>query len=179
VTSHEVLCTTEFYLQPGYGPIGLIRHRQKSLFPTHLPRLAKLPAPVPLRDRVHPLMRAVLFRVRDRSIPAHHPQVLCTFLGVWLSIATSIREVHLPARFPPEPMFHPQRFSRSRRFTPSRTLQAYFILLPRPRFTLQGLIPTAEPTRFSPYCSLLLLNDFRLQPGCPNCPAPVIPTSGR
>ena len=178
MTSLEVRCTTEFYLQPGYGPIGLTRRHQKSLFPTLLPRLARLPAPVPLRVRVHPLMRAVLFRVCHRSIPAQHPQVLCTFLGVWLSIATSIREVHLPARFPPEPMFRPQRFPRSRRFTPSRTLQACFILQPRPRFTLQGLFPAAEPARLSPHCSLLLLNNFRLQPGCPNCPAPAVPTSG-
>jgi hypothetical protein len=140
VTSLEVRCTTEFYLQPGYGPIGLTRLRQKSLFPTLLPRLVRLPAPVPLRDRVHPLMRAVLFRVCHRSIPAQHPQVLCTFRGVLLSIATLIREVHSPAGFPPRPTFHPQRFPRSRRFTPSRTLRAYFILQPRPRFTLQGFV---------------------------------------
>jgi hypothetical protein len=35
---------------------------------------AAVPAPVPLRVRVHPLMRAVLFRVCHRSTPAQHPQ---------------------------------------------------------------------------------------------------------
>jgi hypothetical protein len=43
------------------------------------------------------------------------------------------------------PMFRPQRFSHSRRFPPPSTLQAYFILLPRTRFTLQGLFPAAKP----------------------------------
>jgi hypothetical protein len=92
-------------------------------------------------------MRAILFRVRFRSNPAQFPQVLCTFRGVWLSIATTVREVHFPARFPHPPAFRPQRFPRSRRLPPSRTLQACFILQPRTRFTLQGLFPAAEPTQ--------------------------------
>lgn len=147
MTSREVCCTSEFYLQSGCGTIGLFRCRQKSLFPTLLPRLAVLPAPVPLRDRVHPLMRVCLFRVCHRSNSAQYPQVLRTFHGVWLSIATPVREVHLPARFPHSPLFRPQRFSRSRRLTPSLTLQACFILQPRTRFPLQGLFPAARPTR--------------------------------
>jgi hypothetical protein len=106
------------------------------------------------------------------------PAGLCTFREVWLSIATPAREVHLQARFPPSPTFRPQRFSRSRRFTPSRTLQVCFALLPRTRFTLQGLFPAAEPARLSPHCPLVLFNDFRLQPGCPDCPALDAPTSG-
>lgn len=46
------------------------------------------------------------------------------------------------------PLFRPQRFSRSRRFTPPLSLQAYFILQPRSRFTLQGLSPAARPIQF-------------------------------
>jgi len=74
VTSHEVRCTSEFCLQCDCEAIGLPRAAQRSLFPAPLRRAIAPPAPVPLRVRVHPLMRAVLFRVCHRSIPAQNPQ---------------------------------------------------------------------------------------------------------
>ena len=46
---------------------------------------------------------------------------------------------------PCSPSFRPQRFARSRRVTPSRTLRVCFIPLPRPGFPLQGLPPTSQP----------------------------------
>jgi len=42
---------------------------------------------------------------------------------------------------PGSPSFRPQRFSRSRRLAPRQTLQACFILQPRPGFALQGFPP--------------------------------------
>jgi len=42
---------------------------------------------------------------------------------------------------PGSPSFRPQRFSRSRRFAPPRSLQAYFIPLPRPGFRFRGFLP--------------------------------------
>jgi len=50
----------------------------------------------------------------------------------------------LTGKVPDLPMFRPQRFSRSRRVTPQRTLRAYFISLPRAGFTFQGfsLLPS-------------------------------------
>jgi hypothetical protein len=51
---------------------------------------------------------------------------------------------------PSSPRFRPQRFARSRRFTPRRTLQIYFTLLPRPGFPLWGSSPdlAAPPRRW-------------------------------
>jgi hypothetical protein len=80
-------------------------------------------------------------RVRSSCDPACCSQTTSTSLGVWLSFAASNQEIHLPTAFPPQLTVRPQRFSRSRRLTPSWLLEAYFILQPRPRFTLQGLSP--------------------------------------
>ena len=51
----------------------------------------------------------------------------------------------LPTSIPGPPMFRPQRFTRSRRLAPRRTLQTCFILLPRPGFSLQGVPPPTRP----------------------------------
>jgi len=78
------------------------------------------------------------------------------FLGVCLPFATSVRRVHFSPGVPRPTMFRPQRFSRSRRFTPPHTLWAYFIPLPRPGFTLQGLSPL--PSRLASSTSRTLLS---------------------
>jgi len=97
---------------------------------------------------------APLFRVRPAgtctSLSLHAPSL--RFLS---SFATSTRRVHHPANIPGLPLFRPQRFSRSRRFTPHRTLQACFIPQPRPRFTPQGLPPTISRAGSSPAVALL------------------------
>jgi hypothetical protein len=88
-------------LQCDCGPIGLPRRRQESLFPPLLPRPVSPPAPEPLRVRVHPLMRAVLFRVCHRSIPAQHPQAcapsmrFCSPSRHQLVKSTTRRDSHL------------------------------------------------------------------------------------
>jgi hypothetical protein len=55
--------------------------------------------------------------------------------------------------------FRPQRFSRSRRVTPHRTLRACFIPLPRAGFASQGFSPTfsrpdSSPSPFPPLLPL-------------------------
>ena len=83
----------------------------------------------------------------------------------------------LPTGIPGPPMFRPQRFSRSRRLTPRCTLQACFILLPRPGFALQGFQSpdSAEPPRRWPVPP----RRWHLQPaaGCPTTPATCASTS--
>jgi hypothetical protein len=110
VTSREVSVHYRVLLTIRSWRYWLLHCRQRSLFPTPLPRLAELPAPVILRTRVHPLVRSVLFRVCHRSNFAQHPQVLCTFLGVWFSIATLACEVHLAAGFPHPAYVSPSAF---------------------------------------------------------------------
>ena len=92
---------------------------------------------------------------------------------------------------PIQPTFRPQRFARSRRFAPSRTLRACFISQPRPRFPLQGLWPDNQPTSFLAKPCPLAVSDLPLH--CPRAlrqvrsfqpqgfdPAadPLLPTSG-
>jgi len=56
----------------------------------------------------------------------------------------------------------PQRFSRSRRVTLLFTLEACFILQPRPGFTFQGLCPLSRQAASSAVCTLLSLRSARL-----------------
>lgn len=84
-----------------------------------------------------------------------------------LPFATSVHEVHLPASFPPWPMFRPQRFARSRRLPPSRTLQACFILLPRPGFALQGVSPLPSRLASSASRALVSFGGSLLPASCP------------
>jgi hypothetical protein len=134
---------------------------------------------VPLRARVHPL---VSFPSSSEFVAAFYLPVLrgcprppsaCS--RVPLPFATRVREVHLPASFPPWPMFRPQRFARSRRLPPSRTLQACFILLPRPGFALQGFspLPSHSPRRRAvPSCRSAEVSSQRVAPLVPVSPAP-------
>jgi len=96
-----------------------------------------LPAPVPLRVRVHPLVRFAPLQSPCRSKPARHrsieqpPVRFCSPSRPHCKKSTF--------RKPPKlTLFRPQRFTRSRRLPPPCTLRAYFIPLPRPGFTFQG-----------------------------------------
>jgi hypothetical protein len=56
------------------------------------------------------------------------------------------------------PTVRPQRFSRSRRFAPLRTLRVYFTPQPRPGFTFQGFSPAAKSDRLvGDPCPLVVL----------------------
>jgi len=152
---------------------------QKSMFPPLLPRLPALPSPVPLRVRVHPLMRAVLFRV-------HHRSSSCT---------APVGSVRLPWGF----ALHRDIKSRSPLFgrfpmsclgsvlSVSHALDGFLLRSPcrlisscsHVRDSLfRGCFPLPGQHGSSPYYPLVSLDDVRLQSGCPNCPAPVTPTSG-
>jgi hypothetical protein len=66
-----------------------------SLFPAELRGLTSSPAPVPFRDRVHPLVRftssSEYWHLQSRPRPS---RVSSTFLGVPFPIATSASRVH-------------------------------------------------------------------------------------
>jgi hypothetical protein len=98
-------------------------------------------SPVPFRARVHPLLSFTSSSEHCCFSPARYPRAPSASFRVFLPFATPAREVHSIASFPHSPTSRPQRFSRSRRLTPSRALQACFILLPRPGFALQGFSP--------------------------------------
>jgi hypothetical protein len=51
-------------------------------------------------------------------------------------------------------------------------LRACFIPLPRPGFTPQGISPLPSRPDSSSCRPLLSITDLRLQPSCPDCPAP-------
>jgi len=99
------------------------------------------------------------------------------FHGVWFRFAASIVRVHLPASIPSSPTFRPQRFARSRRLSPRRTLQICFTLLPRPGFPLRGYTPDlAAPPRRWPLPSRRWRR--RSVAGFPTTPSCVASTSG-
>jgi hypothetical protein len=62
------------------------------------------------------------FRVRSCLSPARYPRAPSASFRVSFPFATSACEVHDLPGFPYPTTFRPQRFSRSRRFAPSRTL---------------------------------------------------------
>jgi hypothetical protein len=70
----------------------------------------------------------------------------------------------LSTSIPGPSMFRPQRFSRSRRLAPRCPLQACFILLPRPGFSLQGVTPPTQPNHLVDGPSLRAVGTYRLPP---------------
>lgn len=83
----------------------------------------------------------LLFRVSGCRCPARHACVPSTFQG-FLSSSRYKSVESTYARHPRPNSFRPQRFSRSRRFTPPLTVWTYFIPQPRPGFALQGFSPS-------------------------------------
>jgi hypothetical protein len=75
--------------------------------------------------------------------------------------------------------FRPQRFSRSRRFSPPRTSWACFIPLPRPGFALQGFSPLPSRLASSASRALLSLPRFSSRRVAPPLPVPLGSPSGR
>jgi hypothetical protein len=110
------------------------------------------------------------FRVHSCLSPARH-KCRAPSLGSRPPFATLAREVHSPSGFPHPTTFRPQRFSRSRRLAPPRTLRACFIPLPRPGFALQGF--SSLPSRLASstsraFMSLTELSSQRVAPLVPD-----------
>src|SRR5690606_11331625 len=110
VSSREVGGSPECYEQQGCERIGLPAPTMAFLFPGSLRGLTFLPAPVPLRDRVHPLLSFSSSSEFQplRTCPA--PRCEDAFLGVSFPIATSGPGVHLRASIPISPYGPPSAF---------------------------------------------------------------------
>jgi len=111
-----------------------------SLFPANLRGLYRLPAPVLLRDRVHP---PVSFLSTSESIPSTLQSVRAR-PAPSMGFGSPSRHRHGESTCGEHPRltaFRPQRFSRSRRFTPHCVLQVCFTPQPRPGFAFQGFSP--------------------------------------
>jgi hypothetical protein len=120
------------------------------------------------------------YRVRIHSSPASNPQIRSTFLGVTLLLRDTripsplTRDHHHVSR-----TFRPQRFSRSRRLAPWSTLEACFILQPRPRFTLQGVSLMTSRTNSSLAFALMPLLTLAYPAVARLAPVPANSTSRR
>jgi hypothetical protein len=125
-----------------------------------------------LRLRVHPLLS---FASSPESVAASnlpvgrsHQAPSLGFPSLLRDISTASPLLRRDSYFPP--MFRPQRFSHSRRFTPPCTFGAYFIPKPRPRFSFQGFSPLPSRPGSSPTRSLLT---FRNDPLVAELPQPL------
>ena len=98
-------------------------------------------------------------------------------LGFLFLFATLACEVHRQRTSHCSSLFRPQRFSRSRRLTPSQTLWAYFIPLPHPGFALQGFAPPPSQFVSSTTCALLPLSSFSYHRASSLAPASDAPSS--
>jgi len=126
-----------------------------------------LPAPVPLRVRVHPLVCFSPLQSPCRSKPARHRSAEQPSLRFRSPSRHQYKESTY--REPPKlTTFRPQRFARSRRFPPPHTLRAYFIPLPRPGFTFQGFSSLPSRPASSACRALLPLRVSRLPPSFPD-----------
>jgi len=107
----------------------------------------------------------VHFKVRSLRLPARR-RAPSTFQGFFP--LRDFSEANPPSgELPSSPSFRPQRFSRSRRFTPRLTLRACFIPLPRPGFTLQGVSPPPSRPALRQANSLLPFAECPLMKSCP------------
>jgi hypothetical protein len=124
------------------------------------------PAPVPLRDRVHPLMS---FISPSEPVAAFHlPDALTPNAS---SGFFPLRDINTWSphsdKLPHLPSFRPQRFSRSQRLPPPCALRAYFIPQPRPGFALQGFSPLPSHLASSARHTLLPIRQILLPASCP------------
>lgn len=162
------------------GLLGYLRSTMTLLFPASLCGIHFVPAPVPLRVRVHPLMRFCLsseyMAVQTCRRPARRRSPpLGSLSSSRHQSEESTNNEHSHTRL----MIRPQCSSHSRRFTPLRTLRAYFIPQPRPGFTFQGFSPLPSRTSLidwpSPHDVYRLSPPVRVAPYGPD---PAAPPSG-
>ena len=179
--SPEVGCTAESYLHRSREPIGLARSRH-DLAVSSGPGQYPLDAIPRFLAKSGSSSRALVPSsefVTARARP-YHPCGCVRAPSLRFLSPSRHRCLESTSRrgFQSSPMFRPQRFSHSRRFAPRCTLWACFIPLPRPGFTVQGVSPLPSQHKLVAMPSPLVVADFRLQPGCPNCPAPAASPPG-
>jgi len=128
--------------------------------------LTSLPAPVPLRVRVHPLVRFSPLQSPCRSKPTRYRSIEQPPLR-FCSPSRYQQEESTTCEHPNLATFRPQRFTHSRRFTPPLTLQACFILQPRPGFTFQGFSSLPSRRTSSVRRTLMSFGSSRLSASFP------------
>jgi hypothetical protein len=147
VASHGVWCSLECCVHRSIRRIGLPVPTLSRSF-QRLDGFSPVPSPVPLRVRVHPLMRF--------ASPSEYV-LLVTCPTPKLGRAPSLGSLS-PSRherlkstcrraFPRPTTFRPQRFSRSRRVPPSRTVAGLFHPTATSGIRSSGVFPAARPAR--------------------------------
>jgi hypothetical protein len=147
VTSHEVGCSPECCERRPCRLIGLPAATCRRGFPRALVAPPSASSPVPLRDRVHPLLSLASSSEFERLEPAPRTDTRSAFLEVSFPIAASVAEIHsLRASEEPPPLFGPSPAFR----TPSTV------------FALRYLVGLFHPTTTS---------GIRLSGACSHHPA--------
>jgi hypothetical protein len=137
----------------------MLARRGSSFRELHVPfRVLRLPT-CP-RTRPEPVLRP------SRTAPEAPSMGFCALF------ATSASGIHTRPGFPPRTSVRPRRFARPRRFSPPPALRVCFTPLPRPGFSLQGVLPRPEHEPVSrpavPSCRCA----SRCRGSCPPCAAP-------
>jgi len=152
------------------GPDGLSgcpRPRRRGDFSSApvVPRPAS--SPVPLRDRVHPLVSLASSSEFEplRPCPSHGCEERLP-RGFSSPSRHQQRRSTCERGSQPHPTVRPRRFARPRRLTLSTTSWACFIPQPRPGFTFQGFVPTAKPNRLVDGPCPLVVDHRVLLPRC-------------
>jgi hypothetical protein len=107
------------------------------------------------------------FRVRSCFSPALCPRALGASYRVPLPFATGAREVHSTPGFPHPTTFRPQRFSRSRRVTPSHAVVGLFHPTATSGIRSSGVFLATKPARLIAESCPLAVAESRLTTGCP------------
>jgi hypothetical protein len=137
-----------------------------------------VPSPVPLRDRVHPLLSLTSPSEYVLLVTCPTPQRRAPSLGSYFPFATEASGVHSTPGFPHPTTFRPQRFSHSRRFAPPHTARACFIPLPRLGFALQGFSPLPSRLASSTSRALMSLPSFSSRRVASPLPVPLASPPG-
>jgi hypothetical protein len=164
LASPEVGCSPESCEHGGCKRIGLLAPSLTSLFPGSLSGLTALPAPGPLRVRVHPLLSFTSPTESQplRTCPA--PKCVAPSLEFPSPSRHQQRESTCERASQARPTVRPRRFSRPRRFAPLPALRVCFTPQPRLGFTFQGVAPAAQPERLVGDPSPLVVAGPRLPP---------------
>lgn len=117
---------------------GSTRPAIASPFPMDVCGIPSTPAPVLVKVRVHPLRNFASSSENYSVFIGRHPKMTNTPAQVSFLFATTTQGVHLRRSSNAPPMFHPQRFSRSRWVPPPCATWVCFAPQPRAGFALQG-----------------------------------------